>query len=332
MRHVSVEEASEQGVPPMDLDDLRDLNRIIHACTYRVSGKYYILKRRLFVMFNFLRERGYVMNTYGNFQLARYLGITGHNGTVSGYRKRFPNEWEEERRLIEAAACARANLQIESDITIIEPAAENTSSPPAHVPAPAPAPRKKAAPGASVYHFVISEAEIRRFRDGMAMVTDERDNRGKKYELVDILSYYVFRMLSANFDALHEQNGIDDQIVHYMDNRETIPKMYWVKDVIETRTDLDAFRRALLGWLKTFEIDAAHEDQLTSLLSDAKRGCDDMMRQVRAIVSFGIACAAPPDLPPPDVPPPVSVPRDSPSPELPSPDLPSPDLPPGQAR
>lgn len=267
--------------------DFRELQNEISICTERVTGRQNILKRKLFVMFNFLSERGYVLAHADLFELARNLDITTHAGTVSRYRKRFPAEWAAELRLIEAAQRARENMRVDSGFAIVESDSNETATEPL-------SPQRNAnrnVRSESVYHFDVGENEIQRLREMMSCVRDTRDNRGKKYELVDFLIYYVFRMLSDDVYALgnadHSKN--DAAIMPHLKRGKKPENFQWVKDVVNTRTDSGDFRRALLSWLKGFEIDAEHSEEFEKLLLGGNQECDGIMRSVRAIVSFSVA-------------------------------------------
>ena len=267
-----------------DVED--ELVDILRKSVERVEGKSYVLQRKIFVMINFLRERGYKFMPSKQFALAKRLKITSNSDTFRKYRDMFDEKWEEERQLIEAAESDRKNERADCDEALDEAHKDEAAA----KPGPKQGRRGRDMPSKSTYQIEVGEIEIGRFRKAMSTVNDMRDARGKRYQLTDFLTYYVFRQLSAHVDKLDnaDHSQVDIAIQSHMRVKHTIPQLQWVKDVVHTKSDSKAFRLELLGWLEGFEIDAAHKKKLQKLLLDENLGCEDMMQQLRSIVTFSV--------------------------------------------
>ena len=267
-------------------DDKAELEDILRQSVERVDGKGYILQRKIFVMINFLRERGYKLMSTKQFLLAKTLKITSSSDTFRKYRDMFDEKWEEERQLIEAAESIRKNERAESGEAVDEALDDEAKA----TQRPKHGRRRRSMPSKSTYQIEVGEIEIGRFRKAMSTVNDMRDTRGKRYQLTDFLTYYVFRQLSAYVHTLDhaDHREIDIAIQPYMQNKQNIPQLQWVKDVVHTKSDIKNFRLELFRWLQGFEIEPVHKSKLQKLLLDENLGCDNMMQQLRSIVTFSV--------------------------------------------
>ena len=198
----------------------------------------------------------------------------------------FDEKWEEEQQLIEAAKIYQKDKGLKGDNTL----AESHKHEAAAKTAPKPRRRRRNMPSNSTYQFEVGHDELNRFRRAMTKVHDMRDTRGKRYQLTDFLTYYVFRQLSAHVDSLgnadHGKVGI--AIQSYMRVKHKTPQLQWVRDVVHTKSDSKAFRSEFLRWLEGFEIEPVHKSKLQKLLLDENLGCDNMMQQLRSIVTFSV--------------------------------------------
>lgn len=274
----------EVAILSKDVED--ELAETLRNSVERVEGKSYVLQRKIFVMINFLRERGYKFMSSKQFSLAKKLNITSNSDTFRKYRDMFDEKWEEERQLIEAAESDRKNERAESDEALDEAHKDEAAA----KPGPNQGRRRRDMPSKSTYQIEVGEIEIGQFRKAMSTVNDMRDARGKRYQLTDFLTYYVFRQLSAYVNTLDNANHskVDIAIQSYMRVKQKTPQLQWVKDVVHTKSDSKSFRLEFLRWLEGFEIEAAHKNKLQKLLLDESLGCDDMMQQLRSIVTFSV--------------------------------------------
>lgn len=276
--------------------DRRRLEEVISTCADRVVGVNHIKKRKILVMLNFLRENGYKYTHKACGELAKELGITTSNGTVSGYIKRFDAEWEVERTFIEAAEHARLNCTIEHAL-MNQAAAPDSALIDTHsdevVNANTVAGRAKVqrSPGESIYRFDIGKREIQRFAELMNNVRDKRDNRGRKLNLLELLAYYVFDFLLINEkpNKVGYDNEMPKEIMQILDVKKIPKSSEWVNDVVENKINKSDFRGALLKWLSEFASDTKnYSDKLENLILDEDMDCEEMMRRLRKLVTLSI--------------------------------------------
>jgi len=276
--------------------DRRRLEEVISTCADRVVGVNQIRKRKILVMLNFLRENGYKYTHKACGELANELGITKSHGTVSGYITRFDAEWEVERTFIEAAENARLNDAAERTLLDQTAAADSTlidthSDEVVNVKTVAGREKVQKSRGESIHRFDIGEREIRRFVELMNKVRDERDNRGRKLKLLELLVYYVFHFLLINerTDKCGYDNENHKEIMQMLGVKK-IPKSFdWVSDVVKNKINKSDFRGALLKWLSEFASDTkSYSDELENLILYEGIDCEEMMRRLRKFVTFSI--------------------------------------------
>ncbi len=276
--------------------DRRNLEKIISTCAERVVGVNHIKKRKILVMLNFLREKGYKYTHKACGQLANKLGITKSHGTVSGYIKRFDAEWEVERTFIEAAENARLNDAVERTLLDQTAAADSTlfdthSGDVVNVKTVAGRAKAQRSRGESIYRFDIGKREIQRFAELMSNVRDDRDNRGRKLKLLELLVNYVFHFLLIHDKA--KKFGYNDEVQKEIMEIlcvNTVPKSFdWINNVVKNKISQSDFRGALLAWLSEFPSDTkSYSDELESLILDEDVDCEEMMRRLRKLVTFSI--------------------------------------------
>ena len=276
--------------------DRRRLEEVISTCADRVVGVNHIKKRKILVMLNFLRENGYKYTHKACGKLAKELGITTSNGTVSGYIKRFDAEWEVERTFIEAAEHARLNGTVEHALMNQTAAPDSAlidthSGEAVNVNTVAGRAKVQRSRAESIYRFDIGKREIQRFAELMNNVRDKRDNRGRKLNLLELLAYYVFDLLLINDknNKFGYDNETQKEIMQILDVKK-IPKSFeWVSDVVKNKINKSDFRGALLKWLSEFPSETkSYSDELENLILDEDMDCEEMMRRLRKLVTFSI--------------------------------------------
>jgi hypothetical protein len=287
---------------PITPNDFELISEILKFCTTKISGKQQILRRKIFVLLAFLGRNEYKITQIDTLNICAALHITESAGSLSKYKGLYNHIDEYEKNLIESLIleCTRTGSKCSNTIKNLKTPEFSKNDKPEYNSTDRKFNKESSKNSQSKiklkeykYSLSLTNYHVISMRKSFSSVIDGRDKRGRKYTLLDQLTYIIFRTLCRNASDINEGKTqmIDKFLEPYLDNTDTVPKHNAAIGIINKRINGDQLASSLVNWLHEIQIG---EDVIGRIEADMKNSSHDWsaaLSQISSMLSFSV----PPD-------------------------------------